>query len=311
MRIAVYGAGGIGGYFGGRLAEAGEDVVFIARGAHLQAIQRGGLRVESVAGNFEIRAARAVENAAEARPVDAVLVCVKAWDVPAAAAAISKLLGPETFVVPLENGIEAPDQLSAEIGADRVVPGLCRIVSYIASPGVIRHAASQPSIEFGEADGRRSARVEALRVAFERCRGVTVRIPSDIRAALWEKFLFISAFSSVAAACRLPVGGFREVPETRSLLVAAMGEVAALARQRGVALDAACVAKNLRFIDGLAPESTASMQRDIQEGRPSELENQAGAVVRLSREAGLECPAFEFLHAVLAPQERRARKIDS
>lgn len=308
VRIAVFGTGGVGGYFGGRLAQAGHAVAFIARGAHLRTLRERGLRVDSVAGDFAVAPVEATDDPAAAGIVDVVLVCVKAWQVPDAARALPPLLGPETFVVPLENGVEAADQLAAVVGAPRVVGGLCRIVSFLAGPGHIRHVGAVPRVEFGERGGQASARVEALRAAFQACSGVSVGTPPDIAVALWEKFQFIAPFSAVAAVTRMPAGVVRSVPETRRLLEAATREVLALARARGVALSDDSVTRTLAYVDGLPEDATASMQRDILEGRPSELEAQTGTIVRLGREAGVPVPANEFLYASLLPSERKARE---
>jgi 2-dehydropantoate 2-reductase len=307
MRIAIFGTGGVGGYFGGRLAQAGNDVVFVARGAHLAAIRRDGLLVSSVAGDFLVKPAAATADLGEVAPVDAAILCVKAWQVPEAASAIARSLGSAGFAVALSNGVEAADQIAAAVGSERVLAGLCRISAFVEGPGRIRHAGIAPSVEFGERNDRRSARAEALLAAFATCVGVRASIPNDIEAAIWEKFLFIAPFSGVGAATRQPAGGFRAVPETRALLVSAIEEVAALARARGVELRAGAVERTLHFIDALPAETTASMQRDILEGRPSELEAQNGAVVRLARAAGIAAPANEFLYRALLPAELRAR----
>jgi 2-dehydropantoate 2-reductase len=307
MRIAVFGAGGVGGYFGGRLAQAGQSVVFIARGAHLQALRERGLRVESVAGDFAVSPVEATDDPSAAGAVDVVLLGVKAWQVPEAARALAPLLRDGGFVVPLQNGVEAADQLAEVVGDARVVGGLCRIVSFVAGPGHIRHAGAVPRVEFGERQGRAGTRVAALRAAFERCPGVSVGTPPDIEVALWEKFLFIAPFSGVAAVTRMPAGMVRSVPETRRLLEAATREVLALARARGVVLGDYAVARTLAYVDGLPEDATASMQRDILEGRPSELEAQTGTIVRLGREAGVPVPANEFIYGSLLPSERLAR----
>jgi 2-dehydropantoate 2-reductase len=307
MRIAVFGAGGVGGYFGGRLAQAGESVVFIARGEQLKAIRADGLRVESLAGDFLIRPAEATDDCASAGRVDVVLVCVKAWQVPDAARAMLPMLGPQAFVVPLVNGVEAADQLGAVVGKERVLGGLCRLVSYLVAPGRVRHAGADPRIEFGEQDGRESARVAALRAAFARTVGVSVHSPNDINVAVWEKFLFIAPFGGLGTVLRMPAGVTRKVPETRELLTAAMQEVADLARARGIRLGSDAVARTMRFVDGLPEDATASMQRDIIEGRPSELDYQSGTVVRLGREAGVPVPVNEFIYRCLLPAELKAR----
>jgi 2-dehydropantoate 2-reductase len=307
MRIAIYGAGGVGGYFGGRLAQAGHSVAFLARGAHLDAIRRHGLRVESLAGDFEVRPAEATDSPAEVGPVDAVLLCVKAWQVRQAAAALPPLVGPGTFVVPLENGVEAADETGAEIGAERVLGGLCRVMSYIAQPGLVRHAGVAPSIEFGERDGHESGRAEALLAAFAPASGVTARISRDIEAAIWEKLLFIAPFSGVGALTGLAAGPMRSDPAARDRVRRAMEEVAAVARARGVRIRDDIVERTMGFVDALPDDATASMQRDILEGRPSELEYQNGAVTRLGERAGVPTPVNREIYEKLAPREEAAR----
>jgi len=303
----VFGTGGVGGYFGGRLAQAGERVVFVARGAHLAALRERGLRVESVAGDFAVSPVEATDDPASAGTVDAVLVCVKAWQVPEAARALRPMLRDDSFAVPLQNGVAAADELAAAVGAARVVGGLCRIVSFVAGPGHIRHAGAVPRVELGERDRRPSPRVTALRAAFERCAGVSVGTPADIEVALWEKFLFIAPFSAVAAVARMPAGVVRSTPETRHLLEQATAEALEVARRKGIALADDAVARTLAYVDGLPEDATASMQRDILEGRPSELEAQTGTIVRLGRERGVPVPANEFLYASLLPSELAAR----
>ncbi len=306
MRIAVFGAGAVGGYFGGRLAAAGEDVVFIARGAHLDAIRQNGLFVESPLGDFRIYPAQATDRPEEVGPVDVVIVGVKAWQVPEVAPAMGPLLGPETFIVPLENGVEAPEQLAAVWGAERVLGGLCRIISTVPAPGHIRHGGMEPYVAFGELDRRPSARAERLREAFARA-GVRAEIPPDIHVALWEKFLFITPFAGLGAVTRAPVGVLRSLPETRALLEKAIAEAFAVGRARGVHLPDDAPARTIALIDGMPPEGTTSMQRDIAAGRPSELDYLAGAVVRIGRQVGVETPIHTFIYHCLLPLERRAR----
>lgn len=306
MRIAVVGVGGVGGYFGGRLAQAREDVVFIARGEHLRALQNQGLKVESIKGDFVIQPARATNDPASVGIVDVVLVGVKAWQVPEVARQMQPMVGPETIVVPLENGVEAPDQLAAVLGAQQVLGGLCRIVSFIAGPGQIRHAGMEPYVAFGELDNRPSERVERLRRAFERS-GVQVAIPANIQVALWEKFLFIVSISGVGAVTRAPAGVIRSLPQTRHMLEQAIREALAVGQARGIPLAEETAAGIMALIDGAAADSTASMQRDIMNGRPSELEYQTGTLVRLGQEAGVATPVHSFIYQSLLPQERRAR----
>lgn len=307
MRIAIFGSGGVGGYFGGRLAQAGEDVHFIARGAHLAAMRDRGLRVSSIAGDFEVRPVQATDDPASIGPVDLVLLAVKAWQIGEAARAMQPLIGNDTMVVPLENGVEAPEELAAVLGARHAMGGLCRILAYLTGPGEIRHAAIDPSIEFGELDGRRSERAESLRQVFDRAEGMKATIPPDIRSAMWSKFLFIAPVSGLGAVTRAPIGVTRAMPETRRLLVEALEEIVTLAGAVGVSLPSDAVQKTLAFTDAIPSDGTSSMQRDMMEGRPSELEAQVGAVVRLAERAGVDVPVHRFFLAALLPQERRAR----
>lgn len=307
MRIAIFGSGGVGGYFGGRLAQTGEDVHFIARGAHLAAMRDRGLRVSSIAGDFEVRPVQATDDPASIGPVDLVLLAVKAWQIEEAARAMQPLIGNDTMVVPLENGVEAPEELAAVLGARHAMGGLCRILAYLTGPGEIRHAAIDPSIEFGELDGRRSERAESLRQVFDRAEGMKATIPPDIRSAMWNKFLFIAPVSGLGAVTRAPIGVTRAMPETRRLLVEALEEIVTLAGAVGVSLPSDAVQKTLAFTDAIPSDGTSSMQRDMMEGRPSELEAQVGAVVRLAERAGVDVPVHRFFLAALLPQERRAR----
>ena len=306
MRIAVFGAGGVGGYFGGRLAQAGEEVIFIARGAHLQAMRAAGLWVESIKWDFRVQPVWACDDPAEVGTVDAVIVAVKAWQVTEAAQAMKPLMGSQTFVVPLENGVEAPEQLAAILGRERVLGGLCRIATFIVEPGHIRHTGIEPYIAFGELDGSASERAERLRAVFANA-GVWAEIPADIRTALWEKFVFIAAISGGGAVTRAPAGVLRSIPETRQMLIQAIEEAANVARAHRISLPQEVVQKVMGFIDRLPEGTLASMQRDIGEGRPSELEAQNGAVVRLGRAVGVPTPTHAFLYASLLPQEKRAR----
>ena len=306
MRIAVFGVGGVGGYFGGRLAQAGEDVVFIARGAHLQALQTRGLRVESVLGDFVVQPVQATDDPTHVGLVDAVLVGVKAWQVSEVAEAMRPLVGPTTCVVPLQNGVEAPGQLAAVLGVSHVVGGLCGLASFVVAPGHIRHAAAEPFVKFGELDNRPSARLDHLRQTFVRA-GVTIEIPSDIQRELWMKFLFITPCSGLGALTRSPIGIWRSVPETRRMSEQAMHEVLAVAQARGIALPADALHTILAQVDSVSPEVTVSMQRDVMAGRRSELDAQIGAVVRLGQQVRVATPLHAFIYGSLLPLELRAR----
>ncbi|PMR71406.1 2-dehydropantoate 2-reductase [Halomonas heilongjiangensis] len=308
MRFAIMGSGGVGGYFGARLAAAGEEVTFIARGEHLAAIRRDGLRVSSIQGDVTIAPASATDDPATVGVVDCVLVAVKAWQVHAAAEAIQPMVGPHTVVVPLENGVEAADTLAGVLGKEPVIDGLCGILAWREGPGHIRHAGVDPFVRFGERDNRASERTARLKAAFDRAEGVSAEVPDDIQTGVWSKFLFICAMSGIGSITRAPIGETRALPETRALIERILAEIEAVARARGVALPGDAVSRAMKFIDALPPESTASMQRDIMAGRPSELESQNGAVVRLGRQYGVATPVNAVIHAVLLPQERKARE---
>jgi 2-dehydropantoate 2-reductase len=303
----IFGTGGVGGYFGGRLAQAGRDVVFIARGKHLQAIRTHGLRVDSIKGDFVVQSANATDDPRQAGIVDVILVGVKAWQVPEAAEAMRPMVGPQTFVVPLQNGVEAPSQLATVLGREYVLGGLCRLMTFIVEPGHIRHAGAEPFVQFGELDNRPSERAEKLRQAFAGADGLTVEIPPDIHVALWQKFLFLTPWSGVGAVTRAPVGVFRSQSGTRRMLERAVGEVFDVAQARNIALSRKSISKTMEFLDNMPPYGTTSMQRDVMAGRPSELDSLNGAVVRFGQEVGVETPLNAFIYHSLLPLEMRAR----
>lgn len=309
MRVVIVGAGGVGGLLGGLLARSGTEVALLARGGHLEAIRRNGLVVESPLGSFAVRV-QAADDAAALGRADAVLVAVKTWQVAEAAPALRPLLEGGTVVVPLENGVEASDTLAGELGEGSVGNGVIAVISSVAAPGAIRHLGFPPRMTVGERRRGPSERLERLCQELKRA-GVEAKVADDIQVPLWQKFIFIDPFGSVAAATRSTAGELRAVPETRALLAAAMREVEALARARGVALPADAVDQALATVDSFPAEATASMQRDIMGGRRSELLEQTGSVVRLGRAAGVPTPVHEVLLACLLPQEGRARRAAS
>ncbi|TDI84048.1 MAG: 2-dehydropantoate 2-reductase [Chloroflexi bacterium] len=307
MRIAIFGTGGAGGRFGAQLANAGEDVVFIARGEHLHAILTEGLRLKSPEGDILIHPAEASDDPAKVGLVDLVILGVKTWQVIDAAHAMKPMMGQETFVLPLQNGIEAATQLSEVLGAEHVIGGLCATISWIDGPGLIRSMGQVHFVRFGELDDVPSKRTEELRRTFERA-GVDVEIPSDIYAALWEKFLFVVSFGGVGAVTRSPIGVIRTVPEARRMLERCMHEIYAVARGHQISLSDGVIEKTMDFVDSLAPGATASLQRDIVDSRPSELEAWNGAVVRSGNEVGVATPLHEFIYHSLLPLELSARQ---
>lgn len=306
MRIAVVGVGGVGGYFGGRLAQAGEDVIFVARGKTLEALRTRGLLVESVNGDFVLERVSATDDPSTAGPVDAVIMATKTWQVRDAALHVKPMIGVDTIVVPLENGMDAPSEIASVVGAAKALGGLCTLVSFVVEPGHIRHAASDPIIMFGRLDREPDPRAERLREAFVRA-GVNAQIPRDIVHSMWSKFLFIAPLSGIGAVTRVPVGIWRAIPETRSMVESALQELLAVARAQGAGLADEAVATTMQRYDTLAADATSSLQRDIAGGKPSELDAQLGAVVRMGRTAGVPTPVHEFLYHALLPQERLAR----
>jgi 2-dehydropantoate 2-reductase len=306
MRIAIFGAGSVGGYFGGRLSQAGEDVVFIARGDHLNAMLKHGLRVDSINGDFVVQPVQATDDPSKIGKVDVVLVGVKAWQVSEAAEAMRPMIGSETVVLPLQNGLEAPAQLSEILGDQHVLGGLCGLFCYVAEPGHIVHAGVDPFVKFGELDNHRSQRVELLLDKFIMA-GVNTEIPPDIQVAMWMKFMTITVWSGIGATTRAPAGIWRSLPETRRMAEQALQEIMAVAKAHNISLSEETLQTTMAIYDGLIPQSTASLQRDVMHGRPSELEAQIGAVVRFGQEVDVATPLFSFIYHSLLPMELRAR----
>lgn len=307
MRIAVFGTGGVGGYYGGRLAEAGEDVVFIARGEHLDAMRSNGLKVESTKGDFIIENVEATDNPSEVGVVDVVMTCVKCWQVNEAAEAIKPMIGPDTYILPMENGVEAPGELAEVYGWEHVLGGVCGIVSFKAGPGHIRHVAYEPFVNFGEWDNRPSERVERLRKAFAGAKGLIVDAPPDIQAAMWRKYILIASWSGVGGITRAPIGVIRSQPGTRRILESSMEEIHRVAKAMNIALPDDIVEITMGILDTVEYGGTASMQRDVMDGRFSELEAQVGALVRMGAETGVDTPVNTMIYHSLRPMELKAR----
>ena len=309
MRFIIVGAGGVGGLIGGLLQRSGQQVAFLARGRLLLAFREGGLHVQRPRGTFHLPQVEASDDPAALPPGDVVLVATKGWQVAEVAPQLARLLGPDGLAVPLENGVESAGHLAAALGEGRVAGGLCFLLSRVEAPGRIQHVGEALRVTVGERGGgaTSSRRLEAL-CAVLRAAQVDAEVAPDIDVALWDKFTFIEPFGAVGAVTRATAGVFRTRRETRELLVSAMDEVATLARARQVRLPADTVARALQAIDRLPAEATASMQRDIMSGRPSELGDQTGAVLRLARESALAVPVHAFLWASLLPQEDAARR---
>jgi len=306
LRIAVIGAGAVGGYFGGRLAEAGADVSFLARGRTLEVLRGDGLQVTSPHGDLALSGLQVTDNPADIGPVDVVLFTVKTWQLSRLAEAVRPMVKPETMLIPLQNGGESETELAGLYSETQVLGAICRIIAMAEAPGRIKHLGVDPFIALGELDHRTSRRMADLVQLFNDAR-VVAQQPENIHTAIWEKFLFVSPTAGVCAVTRSPVGMVRTTPETRDLLCRSMNEVARLAKAREIPLAEDAVARTLDFFDTLPAGATSSMQRDIMDGRPSELEAHIGATVRLAAESGVDVPANTALYASLLPMELAAR----
>lgn len=309
----VVGAGAVGAVFGGRLARAGCDVTFVARGATREALLRDGLVMHAFDGDWTLAPVQVAASPAEAGPADLVLVAVKAEQVAALAPTLAPLLHEGTLVLPMQNGVDASDELAAVLGPAHVLDGFCGVLAEQEAPGVIRHAGIVPRLVYGpRADAPASVRTHPA-IAWLRERvlaaGMEVDTPDDTRAGTWEKLLFVSPLGSVGAAARATFGELLGTPETRALLERCTREIVAVANAHGVPLGERELARVWKRYEAMPARGTTSMQRDLVAGRPSELEAQVGSVVRRAAAHGVPVPAHEALHAVLRPQELRARAV--
>ncbi len=299
MKIAVYGAGAVGAYFGGRLAAAGARVHLIARGAHLAALTRSGLTVRSAAGDLHL-ALPATESPAEIGACDLVLFCVKSYDTATAAARLGPLLGPTSLVLSLQNGVDNEDVIAREVGSGRVLGGAAYIFASITEPGVITDTGGRARIVFGAWDRSPPARLHDVLDWFQRAR-VEARLSDDIRSDLWHKFAFICAQAGMTATARLPIGRIRSEPESWGMFRRILEEVCAVAAALGLGIPSDAVERHLSLAQRLAPHSRSSLYDDLAAGRRLELEALHGTVVRLAREHGVRVPACEAVYAILKP----------
>lgn len=299
MRIAMMGSGGVGGYFGGRMASTGCDVTFIARGRHLDAIRRQGLKIDSRdMGDALIQPVAATDDPATVGPVDYVIVGVKLWDTAAAGQAILPLLGPDTTVLSLQNGIECDEILAKIVGAERLLGGVAFIASSIGEPGVIKHIGTMQRVVIGEPGGSVSPRVTALHEAML-AGGITAEISDDISRTIWEKFVFLVGLSATTTLLRTTIGPIREDPDSRAFLHSVFGETVAVGQAKGINLPDDFADTRLEFADGLPVDMTSSMHHDLEAGNPLELAWLSGAVVRFGRDLGIPTPANQVVFAAL------------
>jgi 2-dehydropantoate 2-reductase len=303
MRIVVLGAGGVGGYFGGRLAAAGTDVTFVARGAHLDAIRRDGLRITSALGDAQVVHANAVETIADAGPADLVIIGVKLWDTEAVAATLRPAVERGAAVLSLQNGVQKDDVLRKHVPAEAVIGGVCYIAATIASPGVIAHAGTMQRLVFGEYGGGISARAEAFLAACLEAK-IDAELTGAIEQMIWEKFVFLVGLSATTSLFRCPIGPIRDDAERRAILLGAMQEVVAVGRAKGVPLRADYAKDRLAFCDTIPATMTSSMQVDLERGNRLEVPWLSGAVVELGKTLGVPTPENLAVTEAMAPYAR-------
>ncbi len=301
MRIAMMGSGGVGGYFGGRMTAAGCDVTFIARGRHLEAIRKHGLRIKSRdMDDVCIHPAKATDDPADVGVVDYVILGVKLWDTENAGRAILPMVGPQTTVLSLQNGVESDDILESFVGAEPIIGGVAFIASSIGEPGVIKHIGAMQRVVVGERPGGSSARVKALHDAMRKA-GIDAEISDAIEQVIWEKFVFLVGLSATTTYLRTTLGPVREDPGSRELLLNIMRETVAVGRAQGIDLPAGYAEDRLAFADGLPIDMTSSMHHDLENENPLELAWLSGAVVRFGAELGIATPTNQTVYAALEP----------
>ncbi|HEY5687920.1 MAG TPA: 2-dehydropantoate 2-reductase [Yeosuana sp.] len=305
MNIVVIGAGGVGGYFGGKLAKAGFEVTFMARGKHLEAIKEKGLQVKSILGDFTVQT-NATDNINDIKNPDLVLLGVKSWQVLEIAEQLKLVINENTMVLPLQNGADNADKLLSVLPKNNVLAGLCKIVSKIESPGVINHFTFEPEIVFGEYDNKKTERVRQLKKVFDKAKFKNTW-SEDIHLDIWKKFLFIGTISGIGAITRAVFGVMRAQEGIRKIIFDTANEMVSIANAKGIGLTTKDVDMIVKVIDSLDYNTTASMQRDMMEGKPSELENFNGYIVNQGILLGIETPTNAFIYHCLLPQEIKAR----
>jgi 2-dehydropantoate 2-reductase len=296
------GSGGVGGYFGARLQRGGADVTFVARGAHLAAIRANGLAIESAHEPIRLPKVDATDDPRSIGPVDMVLFSVKLWHTESAARSLLPIMAPHTGIISFQNGVQKDDTLRSIFGADAVMGGVAYMATTIGRPGVIVQTGTMQRMVFGEYDGRRSPRAEAL-FAAARAGGINAEISDDIRRAIWEKYVFLVGLSGSTTSMRLPLGPIRGKPQTRQFLLDLMRETVAVGRAQGVALPQDYAEQRLAFVDGLPVDMTSSMHHDLQRGRPLEVRWLSGGVAEMGAAAGVPTPVNRAVYDVLVLHE--------
>ncbi|MBO0764562.1 MAG: 2-dehydropantoate 2-reductase [Hyphomicrobiaceae bacterium] len=300
MNITIMGSGGVGGYFGARLLAAGNDVTFVARGAHLDAMRRNGLRLDSELGSLDLDSVKVAADAREIDSADVVIFTVKMRDTESAAESLRDLAAKGATIFTFQNGVESGARICAIVGPDKVVEGAARIATHIAEPGVIKQIGNFAVLEFGEADGRASARVSAFHAACAGA-GIAAKVSSNIARTIWGKFAMLAPLSGLTALTRGPIGPVRSNPKSRALLEAAVAEAVALGMALKTGLEPEDAGHTMKVIDALPADMTASMCHDLLAGKPIEVEGLSGAVARLAEAHGIPAPTHAFIAAALAP----------
>ncbi|MCB7481644.1 ketopantoate reductase family protein [Christiangramia sediminis] len=307
MEILVYGIGGVGGYFGGKLANAGLNVSMIARGEHLKQIQKYGLEVESINGNFKVKPKVATSDISKVPKPDLIILGIKSWQIPMIASELKPILKKNTIVLPLQNGADNYEKLIEVLPKENVLAGLCFVVSFIEKPGKIKHAAYEPKIVFGESDNSRSDRVMKIHETLDEA-GIENDIPENIQLEIWKKFLFICTVSGIGGLTRVPVDKIRENKFLYEMMRNSAREIIEVGKARGIPLNEKHLEMVFEIINSQPKGTTASTQRDIMNGKPSELENFNGFIVKEGKKLGIETPVNRYIYECLKPMEEAARK---
>jgi 2-dehydropantoate 2-reductase len=308
MEILIFGVGGVGGYFGGKIARAGYDVSMFARGKHLKAILENGLKVESINGNFKIIPKIVSDDLDKIPKPDLVILGVKSWQIDEAASFLRNFIKESTMVLPLQNGADNVEALLKILPKKNVLAGLCRIVSFIDAPGIIKHTSFEPEILFGEIDNSQTQRILVLKEIFNKS-GIKNFVPGDIQLEIWKKFLFIVTISGIGGLTRVPVGRIRESAYLYEMMQNTANEILLVANAKNINLTKEHVIRVFEHINNLPYETTASTQRDIMEAKPSELENFNGYIVNEGKRIEIETPANKLIYECLLPMEQKAREL--
>ena len=307
MKIAIIGTGGVGGYFGGKLSQAGHDLTFLARGEHLKAIQSNGLIVKSILGDFIANPVKATDQIKNIDKPDLVILGIKAWQVKDIGLELPQIMDKQTVILPLQNGVLAAEELKELVNPKHVIAGLCRIISKIDAPGIINHMGVMPTIVFGELNNAKTDRIRKISDVFTQA-GINNRIADDIEAELWRKFISICV-SGLLAITRSTYGEILDVKETRQLMFDLLNEIYTLSQKMGIKIESDFVEKTVSYIQGFAHNMTSSLARDVWEGKPSEIEYQNGTVVKLAEKYGVATPINKFIYDCILPMEKRAREM--